>query len=285
MTTFAARLLATFIALEASGCSSPSPATPEARDDADGSRDDAPPGDEGPRGEPDDGGGEETGTDASSGPGCGAGQRCFDFEDAGDPTAITPNCSGTGALTIDRTVAHGGEGSLRVDGAAGYCNHVFWSAPGEPLAVPGGEVHVRFFVRLASALGDGHVTFLASKDRTSGKDLRLGGQSKIVMWNRESDDATLPDLSPQGIAKSFVPVPDRWHCVEWSVDGRGVITTAVDESVVVGLGSGGSESAWSRSPSPFSLTDLRLGWESYGDKGMTLWFDDLVVSSSAVGCR
>lgn len=284
-TGFATRLVATAIALQACGCSSSGSeadaTTAEADRDAGGATSS---GDAGVRRE--EGGVADAGDDAPPTPaGCGTGRRCFDFEDARAPAPVTPNCAGSGAIAIDHAVAHAGTSSLRVDGAAGYCNHVFWSAGDDALAVPGGAVHVRFFVRLASALGDGHVTFLASKDRTSGKDLRLGGQSKIVMWNREADDATLPDLSPQGIAKSVAPVPDRWHCVEWSVDARGAITTSVDESAVVGLASGGSDSAWSKAPSPFSLTDLRLGWESYGDKGMTLWFDDVVVASSAIGCR
>jgi hypothetical protein len=33
-----------------------------------------------------------------------------------------------------------------------------------------------------------------------------------------------------------------------------------------------------------SLTDLRLGWESYGDGADTLWFDDVAVGSTRVGC-
>jgi hypothetical protein len=33
-----------------------------------------------------------------------------------------------------------------------------------------------------------------------------------------------------------------------------------------------------------SLTDLRLGWESYGDGSDPLWFDDVAVGSSRIGC-
>ena len=36
----------------------------------------------------------------------------------------------------------------------------------------------------------------------SGKHLRIGGQDKVMTYNRESDDAVLPDLSTQGIANS-----------------------------------------------------------------------------------
>ncbi|WP_371688636.1 hypothetical protein [Micromonospora sp. KC207] len=32
------------------------------------------------------------------------------------------------------------------------------------------------------------------------------------------------------------------------------------------------------------LTDLRLGWESYGEGADTLWFDDVAVGASRIGC-
>ena len=35
----------------------------------------------------------------------------------------------------------------------------------------------------------------------SNKHLRIGGQDAIITYNRESDDAVLPDLSSQGINK------------------------------------------------------------------------------------
>jgi hypothetical protein len=33
-----------------------------------------------------------------------------------------------------------------------------------------------------------------------------------------------------------------------------------------------------------SLTDLRLGWESYGEGADTLWFDDVAMSTTRIGC-
>ena len=32
------------------------------------------------------------------------------------------------------------------------------------------------------------------------------------------------------------------------------------------------------------LTDLRLGWESYGEGADTLWFDDVALAPTRVGC-
>ena len=33
-----------------------------------------------------------------------------------------------------------------------------------------------------------------------------------------------------------------------------------------------------------ALTDLKLGWESYGGASDTLWFDDVALGSSRIGC-
>lgn len=183
-------------------------------------------------------------------------------------------------------MAHGGGSSLRVDGQGGYCNHVFWSAGDDVLSTFGTEVHVRFFVRFETALGEDHVTFLATHDDVSGRDLRMGGQKGVFMWNRETDDATLPELSPAGTAASAKPVPSTWHCLEVNLNRtNGAITTSIDGASVAGLTTGGGfDGQWSKSANMLGPTDLRLGWESYGGSANTVWFDDVVVSASPIGC-
>nr|WP_258544752.1 hypothetical protein [Micromonospora provocatoris] len=32
------------------------------------------------------------------------------------------------------------------------------------------------------------------------------------------------------------------------------------------------------------LTDLKLGWESYGGSADTLWYDDVAMGSTRIGC-
>ena len=219
---------------------------------------------------------------------CTGDDLCVDFEStAAAPTPVAPNCSGTGALALDSTVAHTGTGSLRIDGKGGYCNHVFWSAGADALARFGDVVHVRFFVRFASALGEEHVTFLASKDDATTKDLRMGGQKKVLMLNRELDDATLPDLSPDGTAASREPVVDAWTCIELTLDRKtGAIQTQVDGTKLDALstGDGKFEQQWSTKSGPLGVTDLRLGWEAYGGGDMKLWLDDVAISRNPIGC-
>ncbi|MDT0543015.1 MULTISPECIES: hydrolase [Streptomyces] len=228
---------------------------------------------------------------------CSANGFCEDFESqtgtapAGRWNTTVANCSGTGTATVDSTVAHGGTKSVRVTGKAGYCNHAF---AGTSLSdVPAGsELYARFWVRHTTALPAQHVTFAALRDTNdNAKDLRMGGQNKALQWNRESDDATLPAQSPAGVALS-TPLPlNTWTCLEFRLDrSAGRLDTWVNGSLVTGLVVDGTPTqdvdqqwlargGWRPAP-----TDLRLGWESYGEGDDTLWYDDVAVGTARIGC-
>ena len=99
-------------------------------------------------------------------------------------------------------------------------------------------------------------------------------------------------MSPQGTALSVVPSVNAWHCVEFTVDGSGpTLQTWVDGSPVSGLVVGPSASsdadgqwktdtAWAP-----KLSDARFGWESYAGESETLWFDDIALGASRIGCE
>ena len=151
---------------------------------------------------------------------CAALALCDGFESApvggADPTWLrwavgAPDLTGTGTLAIDDAQHHAGARSVKVTRPrAAYSNHIFLTSRAV-IETLGPVVWGRFYLRLADALGDGHVTFLAMSDGADGgKHLRMGGQAKILMWNRESDDATLPALSPTGIAASLALPTNRW---------------------------------------------------------------------------
>jgi hypothetical protein len=126
----------------------------------------------------------------------------------------------------------------------------------------------------------------------SGKDLRVGGQNGVLMWNRESDDATLPAMSPTGVAASIVPDASAWLCIEVHVDqSAGTLETRVNGRVVPGLVEDGtvvadvSEQWLRRSGWRPALQDFRLGWESYAGETMVLWIDDVALARSPIGCN
>jgi len=151
-------------------------------------------------------------------------------------------------------------------------------------------VYGRFYVRHTTLLPEAHVTFMALKDSTENRDLRMGGQNRALQWNRESDDATLPEQSPAGVAQSQ-PLPlNQWVCIEFSVGTtNGNIQTWVDGTSVAGLLADGVptadvDSRWPKTGWAPRPIDFKLGWESYGGGADTLWFDDAALGSSRVGC-
>jgi hypothetical protein len=189
-------------------------------------------------------------------------------------------------------MAHSGTTSIRVDGQAGYCNHVFFGLQ-TPFTSVGSDIYVRYFVRHTTALPIGHVTSVAMRDANDGgNDLRMGGQNGALQWNRQSDDATLPEQSPAGVALS-VPLPtNQWECVEFEVNqAQGNMRTWLNGTEVQGLHldnvpTPNVDAQWLQNRPNWrpSLTDLRFGWESYSDGADTLWFDDVAIGSQQISC-
>jgi hypothetical protein len=220
----------------------------------------------------------------------------FEGAAAGSPpdpslwTVGSVDCSGAGKLAVDGSQAHSGTHSVRVDGGGGYCDHVFF-ATSAAVAQVSPQLYARFFVRLGAPLGAGHTTFLAMKDQADGgKDMRMGGQDSVLIYNRQSDDATLPTLSPAGIAASMAPAATTWTCIELYVDETaGTIETWVDGKQIAGLSENGTPVAdistqWLAHAWKPMLVDFRLGWESYAGQTMTLWFDDVAIAGARIGC-
>ncbi|MFF0306951.1 cellulose-binding domain-containing protein [Streptosporangium sp. NPDC004379] len=228
-------------------------------------------------------------------PGCAGAAVCSGFEDqtgvpAGDWQVVTPNCSGSGTAVVDTSVAHSGSRSLRINGGGGYCNHVFAGTTRDVSAV-GPVVYGRMWVRHTTALPTGHISMITMADsRDGGRDLRVGGQNGALQWNRESDDATLPEQSPTGVSLS-TPLPvGRWVCLRYEIDTtRQSIRTLLDDREVAGLRVDGVptqdvDSQWLRRTTAPRPTTLRLGWESYSGDQDTIWYDDVALSSSPLSC-
>lgn len=210
-----------------------------------------------------------------------------DFESGWDQTKwpiYANDCNQGGTVSLDTTTAHSGKNSIKVTSPGGYCGHIFFGST----AVPSGDVYVRVWVKASVALTGNHVSFITMPDTTTGKHLRIGGQSQILMYNRESDDATLPDLSPSGIAAS-TPLPTgAFQCFEYHLGTDGTIETWLNGNSISGLQAGPSSAnpyagQWGKTYKP-RVTGVYFGWESYGGDVNTMWYDDVSISSSRVGC-
>ncbi|MFF8478928.1 cellulose binding domain-containing protein [Streptomyces sp. NPDC015414] len=243
--------------------------------------------------------GSPTPTDQPSGPppaDCGAAVVCSGFEDQSGPVptgtwqVLSPDCHGDGTASIDTSVAHGGTRSLRIDGRAGYCNHVF-AATTTDISGIAPVLYARLWVRHTTALPSSHVAAITLADaHDGGKDLRIGGQNGVLQWNRQSDDATLPVQSPAGVAQSRPLPTGKWVCLRFRIDTtKQSADTYVDDVEVPGLHLDGVptqdiDSQWLNRTTPPRPTTLRLGWESYGGGDDTLWYDDVAVGPQPIGC-
>ena len=73
------------------------------------------------------------------------GQVSDDFESGWDQTAwptYAQDCNQGGKVSLDSSTAHSGKNSIRVDGAGGYCGHIFFGTT----KIPSGDVYVRSYV-------------------------------------------------------------------------------------------------------------------------------------------
>ncbi len=67
------------------------------------------------------------------------------FEKGWDQTAwptYAPDCNQGGKVTLDSSTAYSGKNSIRVDGAGGFCGHIFFGTT----KIPSGDVYVRAYV-------------------------------------------------------------------------------------------------------------------------------------------
>ncbi|RZA25815.1 MAG: hypothetical protein EOP10_05680 [Proteobacteria bacterium] len=228
---------------------------------------------------------------------CKSGSRCLDFNTVTNLTAIpswkeaAPNCKGTSTLNLDKVFDPKKEASLRVDAKGGICNHLFL-AYSEPEYFQANNLYIRFYWAIAKPLNDAHVTFVTMHDSKENKDIRWGGQAKVSSWNRESDDATVPTLSPQGIQKSFTPKASTFHCVELHIDqSKALIETKIDGVLIEGLSVTPAanrevDEQWKRKANySLALQDLKLGYEDYGSVSNTVWYKDVVLGTAPIGCK
>jgi hypothetical protein len=228
---------------------------------------------------------------------CSSGARCLDLKTVGDLNSVmgwkeaAPNCKGSSTLKLDAMFDPNKEKALRFDAQGGVCNHLFF-AYSDSAYFQASDLYIRFYWAISQPLSDAHVTFITLHDSKENRDLRWGGQAKVAIWNRESDDATVPTLSPQGIQKSFVPKAGSFHCVELHINqSKALIEAKIDGSVIEGLTITPSanrevDEQWKRKPNySLALNDIKFGYESYGSEGNTVWYKDIVLATGPVGCR
>ncbi len=201
----------------------------------------------------------------------------------------------SGAITIDNTVAHSGSNSVKVEGQANSCG--IWFGNSSVFAKLGKSFFVRFYIRFGGSPGGGHANYTAMRDANISTtpedqaDTSLGIIQELMIWNRRSDDASLPDQDPMGLGDTQAPpAMNTWSCLEYGIDETtGAIQMWVDSKEVTGLEENGTPvqgvtDQWISKPWNPSFADVRFGFVSFGYPAMNVWYDDIAVSTQRIGC-
>jgi hypothetical protein len=161
------------------------------------------------------------------------------------------------------------------------------------LPAPGGKFFVRFFIRLASGMTQGHNTFMTADlfaNPGAGNAVRVGEQIHMLMMTVAGDAHGY--LSNQNYYIDGKPgvvfPPGAWTCFEMSFD-----PAAMTLEVWVN-----GNDAPDMHPSNIALDTydtLRFGFEKYAgldpavDGGapasLDLWYDDVAIGTQRIGCQ
>jgi len=168
----------------------------------------------------------------------------------------------------------------------------------------GADVYGRFYMRLSDTATMFDHAFFMALGLTSGtlnpsnQDSYLqlasegaGNATNVFMW-QTSDGNIMPEKNSTAGAQSTYPKANTWACVEFHTSQTGTLETWVDGKAVPGLTfvpgttsqTDGVHNQW-KSPSPFKPTSIAFGWTVFSGESLTVWFDDIAVGTTRIGCQ
>ena len=210
-----------------------------------------------------------------------------------------PNMQDTAAdggllVGVDNSQSHTGKNSLRVIGGDSCGYYIVNTSAFSSLA--NGPLYARFYARFSGPSTPNHNGFLSMAAATGdagGDHIRLGFQDQVIAWNAQGSDSTLPDMDTQGTTLSTMTNPNNWDCIEFSVDYKvGDIQFWLNGTPIQGLSFAESQTPvqgvndqWAKGGPkvPFKVTSFGLGWLALNNQ-YTVWFDDVALANSRIGC-
>lgn len=202
-----------------------------------------------------------------------------------------PNPSGTTLALVDSTRFHGGAKALHVHGGTSPALIT------RPLPVGTNELYARVWVYMTRQLGNhpmstnpNHETILGIRAVTNAADdeVRFGEIKGAIGTNvpKLSDNISPPQ--PSWYSGPSVPA-DTWACIEVAFHGDTQPNTlqAWANGTLVHEITGAGD--WNAPGMPANwlngeFTEFMMGWHSFSNNEIDAWFDDLVLSSSPIGC-
>jgi hypothetical protein len=193
----------------------------------------------------------------------------------------------TSTITIDDSVpAHSGTHSVRTHPTdEGYQTLLVFHDP-NVLPVKSGRFYVRAEVRFDTAMSAQHNTFLMAtlfSAPDSGTTARVGEDNQMLIMTVGGDahgyNSNFDKSLPNGIAFQ----PRQWECLELMFDAPNMsFDVWVDGQEVLGLSAGVHAM-----PPPLAHDNydtLRLGFEKYAGPVTDIWWDDVAIGTTQIGC-
>jgi hypothetical protein len=249
------------------------------------------------------------GAGTSSADPCATALFCDDFESyttgqapGGKWTRRTNN----GSVTVDETQHVSGTKAAKftTTGTSSSKTAFLRMLDASVFPVPNNTFYGRMLFYLESApTSSVHWTFVQGSGLIAGQtyraQYRYGGQQPVgdgnqLMANYETPDSyggNGPSTDCWHHANGKAVPTGRWACAEWKFDGANnemrfwLDGAAVEDLTVIGTGQGCVSQAADYPWTAPNFSELEIGWESYQtDSDRTLYIDDVVISTTAIGC-
>jgi hypothetical protein len=206
---------------------------------------------------------------------------CADFEEAsGPPTGATleaPDETGGGAtfatlMALDTMSPYDGKQSLMVTSPGSFHFRMLG------VTVPA-SFWVRLYIKSDQDIGqpDHNAFFVAMTDpnyHNSATSVELSEQFSCVLLNQH--DALFPTGNTCTVNTALVK--NTWHCMEAQFDGvNGNVQVFADNTQII--------NAMSWMPAQATFNTFEFGYGNYNAPGATVWYDDVAIATTRVGCR
>jgi hypothetical protein len=165
-----------------------------------------------------------------------------------------------------------------------------------------GEVYGRFYTRFSTAMPFPHSVFAALGFEADGGPLGnnaseylqmaaiADGTTPIMEWNYM--DLELPQRDGMELAGNVYPAADTWTCIEFHTSmSQGSVevwvngTAETDMTFVPGTTPlTAIDMPWSQGKPTLDVKSVAFGWVEFDTGSNTLWFDDIAIAGSRIGC-
>ena len=194
-------------------------------------------------------------------------------------------------VSVDATVgANGSAHSLKVTPGSNFSQML-----GVPTTVSSFWATMYIRSDIDTSTVSGHDTFVAgiddsanggtltdAGDPNNGEAIRIGEHECQLEINRKSDDKEVLSDAVNGTsnytcAGGVTFSKDVWYCLEIFYDGpNSAVQVYVNGTQATGL----AVTGWG----PYNYDMFKFGFENYGGTARNIWYDDVAITKSKIGC-